>query len=49
VAVSAWLVWSIWSVAGFVWGLIAPADSVHRVVLAEQEGGAEEVAWEKEP
>ena len=42
-AVTFWLVWSIWSVPGFAVGIDPAGDRVHRLVLAQQEGAIEEV------
>jgi cytochrome c oxidase subunit 1/cytochrome c oxidase subunit I+III len=39
---SIWLVWSIWSVQGFVWGLDPGDDRLHRLVLAAQGRDREE-------
>jgi cytochrome c oxidase subunit I len=48
-AVSAWLVWSIWSVPGFVWGMIPPAIAFIAWYWPNKKDAAEEIAWEKEP
>jgi cytochrome c oxidase subunit 1 len=47
--VSAWLVWSIWSVPGFVWGMIPPAVAFIGWYWPNKKESAEEIAWEKEP
>ncbi len=47
--VTAWLVWSIWSAPGFVWGMIPPALAFIAWYWPNKQDAAEEVAWEKEP
>jgi len=47
--VSAWLVWSIWSVAGFVWGMFAPAVAFIFWYWPNKEETVKELAREKPP
>jgi cytochrome c oxidase subunit 1 len=48
-AVSTWLVWSIWSVPGFAWGMIAPAIAFIAWYWPNRKEAAAEIAWEREP
>jgi cytochrome c oxidase subunit 1 len=48
-AVTLWLVWSIWSVPGFAWGLIPPAIAFIAWYWPNKKEAIEEVSWEKEP
>ena len=48
-AVTFWLVWSIWSVPGFAWGLIPPAIAFIAWYWPNKKESIEEMAWEKEP
>jgi len=48
-AVTLWLVWSIWSVPGFAWGLIPPAMAFIAWYWPNKKEAIEEVTWEKEP
>ena len=41
--------WSIWSVPGFVWGMIPPAIAFIAWYWPNKKDAAEEVAWEKDP
>jgi hypothetical protein len=47
--VTLWLVWSIWSVPGFAWGLIPPAMAFIAWYWPNKKEAIEEVSWEKEP
>ena len=47
--VSAWLVWSIWSVAGFAWGMIPPAIAFIFWYWPNKEETLKELAREKPP
>ena len=49
VAVTIWLVWSIWSVPGFAWGLIPPAIAFIAWYWPNKKDSVEEVEWEKAP
>jgi cytochrome c oxidase subunit 1 len=49
VGVSIWLVWSIWSVPGFVWGMIAPTIAFIGWYWPSKKEALEELEWEKEP
>jgi cytochrome c oxidase subunit 1 len=48
-AVTAWLVWSIWSVPGFAWGLIPPALAFIAWYWPNKKESIEEIAWEIDP
>ncbi|HEX4496281.1 MAG TPA: cytochrome c oxidase subunit I [Thermoanaerobaculia bacterium] len=48
-AVTAWLVWSIWSVPGFAWGLIPPALAFIAWYWPNKKESIEEMSWEAEP
>ena len=48
-AVTFWLVWSIWSVPGFAWGLIPPAIAFIAWYWPNKKESIEEVSWETEP
>ena len=47
--VSAWLVWSIWSVAGFAWGMIPPAIAFIFWYWPNKEETLKELTREKPP
>jgi len=47
--ISAWLVWSIWSVAGFAWGMIPPAIAFIFWYWPNKEETLKELAREKPP
>ena len=47
--ISAWLVWSIWSVAGFAWGMIPPAIAFIFWYWPNKEETLRELAREKPP
>jgi len=49
VSVTAWLVWSVWSVPGFAWGLIPPAVAFIAWYWPNRKEAVEEVSWEIEP
>jgi cytochrome c oxidase subunit 1 len=48
-AVTFWLVLSIWSVSGFAWGLIPPAIAFIAWYWPNKKESIEEIAWEREP
>ncbi len=48
-AVTFWLVWSIWSVSGFAWGLIPPAIAFIAWYWPNKKESIEEISWEREP
>jgi cytochrome c oxidase subunit 1 len=48
-AVTAWLVWSIWSVPGFAWGLLPPAAAFIAWYWPNRKESIEEMSWEKAP
>jgi cytochrome c oxidase subunit 1 len=48
-AVTTWLVWSIWSVPGFAWGLIPPAIAFIAWYWPNKVEAIQEVSWEIEP
>ena len=48
-AVSFWLVWSVWSVPGFVWGLIPPVIAFIGWYWPRHQEAVEEMRWERAP
>ena len=48
-AVTFWLVWSLWSVPGFAWGLIPPAIAFTAWYWPDKKESIEEMSWETEP
>jgi hypothetical protein len=48
-AVTFWLVWSIWSVPGFAWGMIPPAIAFILWYWPNKKEASKEVEWEKSP
>jgi cytochrome c oxidase subunit 1 len=49
VAVTLWLLWSVWSTAGFAWGLIPPALAFIAWYWPDKREAIQEVTWEREP
>jgi len=47
--VTIWLVWSVWSVPGFAWGLIPPAIEFLLWYWPNKKEAIEELEWEREP
>ena len=48
-SVTIWLVWSVWSVPGFAWGLIPPALAFLLWYWPNKKEAKEELLWEREP
>jgi len=48
-SVTIWLVWSVWSVPGFAWGLIPPALAFLLWYWPNKKEAIEELKWEGEP
>jgi len=48
-SVTVWLVWSLWSVPGFAWGLIPPAVAFIAWYWPNRKEAGEEVSWEIDP